>query len=173
MNDTLVYKENNLYYYKFKPRLFKLIPDSVANNKSESFGIYFASLLTRFIFSKYFFYYVLCERELAGYLIINTNYLNKYFFLKKDDFLVKPLYIKSKYRGNKLSEKLIQTMISDLSNERKTNIYAIVNTNNVASLKSFLRNGFTKNACISYKKAIVIYTCEDKNGSYELLKYKT
>lgn len=106
----------------------------------------------RFMYDKfrgYYLYYFYLSGKPIGFLLLVKGG-GRYSFSQKTDFVISPIYIMKEHRGNRYADILIKNV---LSIHNKSTIYAIINKDNLASIKLHLRNDFIFNSNVFLNKA--------------------
>lgn len=88
----------------------------------------------------------LCGSEVVGYAFIH---LNEYYvdgvghinLEKEGSFWIGPTFVKKEFRGIGINKLLIESLINKFGRDKSFGMTS-ANINNVASLKSFIRNGY-------------------------------
>lgn len=81
-----------------------------------------------------------------GFCVLKKRQGCRQAFMKKNDMLIAPYYIKTQYRGRGMASAMLKAVCQH-SNQSKGpggNFYALVNADNVASLKALECAGFKK-----------------------------
>ncbi len=127
--------------HKYKPKLFHLIPNIFYEILSTKEKI---KLIFRYICGFYLLYYLTDEKKVIGYCFLKHNWLGKYTFLNKGDWIINPYYVYKDYRGRGYAQKMIEYMLKDQSTNKTNDIYAIVKVDNIVSILVLEKNGFKK-----------------------------
>ena len=130
---------------EFRPTLFRLAPKEFALTKGEK-----TRLLFRYVTGGYI---LICinggaKKKIVGYAWLKRNYLNKYPFMEKKDFIINPYYISPEYRNNGYGKALIGEVIKSVNYK----IFAIVETDNVPSISVLKNNGFREKGFLKKEK---------------------
>lgn len=101
-------------------------------------------------FAGYYLYYIEKQGVIVSTCWLKHNYMGKYAFLKEDDLLINPYSTLLEYRGMGLATNILTYVVNDYS-VKWNRLYALVKTDNYASIKVLSSVGFEK---IGYSKKI-------------------
>ena len=89
----------------------------------------------------YRLYSVMYEGEIVSYCFFKKNYMHKYHFMHKKDYLINPYYVTPKYRGNGYGGRLLAAAVADIK-DNSSRIWAVVESDNIPSIKTLENLGF-------------------------------
>lgn len=135
-------EKNGYALYSFKSTLNCLLPKCLKG----SFSIVERCFLLLRVIRGYQIYYYKDQEQVAAYCFLKRNYLRKYAFLKKNEVLINPYYVAPEYRGNGLGGDLLSAALSEIK-DGKTAVWGIVLEDNLPSIKTLQKLGFSDCGC--------------------------
>ncbi len=155
-----------LYLYKFKPSIFELVP---YNYKNDFPTINTKLLLFRLLTGGYLIYYISDKDKLYAYDFIKKNYFNKYKFMHKNDVISNPNYVAPSMRGKGFAQLIFKNVISD-KETRWNNLWGVIKSDNVSSIKAVEKTGWREMGYAKRKK--LSYFLTNENGNLKVYCYK-
>lgn len=162
-------KDNRRRSYEtavFTSDLFHLLPRQF---QSDFTFLDRLKLLLR-VWRGYRLYMVIDGEKLCAYTFLKRNYLHKYAFMQRGDFLINPYYVHPDYRGFGLAQAMIAHMVGDLK-DSPGRIWAVVKEDNIPSLTvlkkcAFEHIGFSEkhawSHCLTNDKTHLYLFCHKK-----------
>lgn len=144
-------------------------PKPVAEIYNEYIGCKARSIF-RMIFG-YVVYFVLNERnDAVAYCVLKKRQSFRQPFMKKNDYLIAPYFVKEDYRNRGIARKMLETVLKISEyNEKNCCFFAAVKTENAASLKVLYGLGF-ENIGFIKNNIIQIQTIVKKENDVAVLK---
>ena len=121
----------------FTPNLFQLIPKKFREEFSFSDRL---KLIVR-VLRGYRLYMVTNGENLCAYTFLKRNYLHKYAFMRRGDFLINPYYVHPDNRSCGIARKMIEHVMNDLP-DHHGRVWAVVKNDNLPSLSVLSKCGF-------------------------------
>lgn len=105
-----------------------------------------------------------------GYCVIQSGKTMRFNFASDKDIVVGPYYILPDFQGRSLASKLIKAIL-EFENGKYTTAFAYIKKNNIASIKTVEKLGFSyySNAEVTKKMAFVKKN-DDDNAQYIIMK---
>lgn len=121
-------------------------------------------------FRGYKCYYLSADRIIVAYSVVSPGG-GRYSFASNEDIVVGPYFVAPEYRGNHYSELLVREILN-LDSLKYNAAYDWVRKNNIASMKTSNRIGFTIVGTASLQGPFRrIVMSQGDNGSINILKY--
>lgn len=117
----------------------------------------------------YSVYYIKDGDNFAGYCTVSRGGV-RYSFAKYDDIVVGPYFVAPEYRGKKLSEIMVGTIINELETEYKY-VYEWIRNDNVPSIKCAEKLGLEKIKTVKLTR-FLRRIVESETGNYIIYRRK-
>lgn len=155
---------NEFSIYAYSPTIYKLFwgnMEPCSFRKRVRFSLEYLA--------GYKVYYLLKGNEKVGYCVVSTGGTGRYKdFSTKRDVIIGPYFISTKWRGQHLSELMLQETINHIKN-RCDCAYDYIDKNNIISQKASERVGFTY-VCDIKVTPILRSLRKTTDGEYVLLR---
>lgn len=129
--------DGGLTLSRFRPSLFRLIPNNCGNLNSER------HIVLRFLYRFMVGYSIFILRDgnvFLAYAMYQKGKIARYPFVSKRDYLMGPYYVNESYRGKRLAGKLLRESTAELGNFES--VYCWILQDNVSSQHAVTTAGY-------------------------------